>query len=144
MICFLAPRGILGGECRQLKSTPARADRRLHAGNGLRFVVLDANQYRVGGQDMGENVCTLNQLVGPTLHQRIVGRDVGLTFGTVNQQRLNGRVGPGLSFTAVGKPAPPNPAIPASRIARPALLGRDLASRHPFKGKPADLHRRSG
>ena len=52
---------------------------------------------------MRQNLRSLNQFVCLTLHQRVVGRDIGFTLGAVDQERLDRSRGPGIEFYCSGK-----------------------------------------
>ena len=66
----------------------ARQHRAQH-GDGLRLVVFNADQHLFRLQNMGEDADTFDDLRGAVLHQAIVRGDVRLTFGGVDNQRLD-------------------------------------------------------
>ena len=52
---------------------------------------------------MRQDLSSLDQLVCLTLHQRVIGGDVGLALGAVDQQRLNRSCRPRTQFYCGGK-----------------------------------------
>ena len=92
---FFATRGVLGREADNFDRRISRIHRSLYVGNGLGLVVLDPDQDRIGAQNVREDCGSFNQLIGITLHQGVVGGDVGFALRTVDQEKLDGPLGPG-------------------------------------------------
>ena len=72
-------------------------------GDGVRFVVFDADEDRLRRNDLRQNLGALNEFFCLTLHQCVIGGDVGFTFGAVDQQRLNRSRRPRTQFYSGGK-----------------------------------------
>ena len=84
---LLATGGVLGGEDFQVVAAPAEG--RAHGGDGRGFVVFDADQHRVRLKQLHQDVDAADQRVGLFAHQQIVGADVRLALGAVDDQGVN-------------------------------------------------------
>ena len=69
--------------------TVAACQHRTHHRNGLRFIVLNANQHLLRLQDVRQDLNTFNNLRRAVLHQAIVCGDVRFAFCGVNDQCIN-------------------------------------------------------
>ena len=85
---FCPARRVLGRNDAQADIV-ATGEHRAQHGNGLRFVILNANQHFTGLQHMGEDTDPLHDLRGAVLHQAVIGGDIGFAFGGVDNQGLN-------------------------------------------------------
>ena len=63
--------------------------RAVKGGNGLRFVVFNANHAAFGANNMQQNLCALNDFSRAFAHQHVIGGDVRLTLGAVQNQGVN-------------------------------------------------------
>ena len=57
-----------------------------HHRNCLGFVILNADQHLLRLQNVGEDAHAVDDLRGAVLHQAIVGGDIGLALGGINNQ----------------------------------------------------------
>ena len=84
---LFATRGVLGRKHLDQESSVA------HGGadgfDRLRFVVLDADQHLLRLDQVNKYLDPRDKLVCLLAHQPIVGRDIGLTFGAVDDQCTN-------------------------------------------------------
>ncbi|MCY1398729.1 hypothetical protein D9M71_137660 [compost metagenome] len=83
----LAAGGVLGRNRPQLERP--LADGGLHRGDGFRLVVLDADQHLFRLQDVDEHLDAGDQFGGAFAHQHVVGADVGLALGAVDDQGVD-------------------------------------------------------
>ena len=58
-------------------------------GNGLRFVIFNTNQHVARLQDVREDTDTFHYLCSTVLHQTVIGGDIWLALGGIDDQRLN-------------------------------------------------------
>ncbi len=84
---LLAAGGVLGRK--DLEHEGALPDGGAHRGDGLGFVVLDADQHVLRLDQVREDFDTRHQFGGFLAHQQIVGGDVRLALGTVDDQRAD-------------------------------------------------------
>ncbi len=60
-----------------------------HHRNGLRLIVFDANQHFFRLKDVHQNADTVDDLGRAILHQAVVGGDIRLTLGGVDDKRVD-------------------------------------------------------
>ena len=94
---LLTARGVFGREDHDLHAV-ARANGLAHRCDGLWLVVLNADQHLLWVQNMLKYLDTRNDLLGVVTHGTVVGRDVRLTLGAINDQRMNFLLGARLEF----------------------------------------------
>ncbi len=58
-------------------------------GNGLRLVVLDTDHDLSRGDQVDEDVDAADQGAGALAHQQVIGSDVGLALGAIDDQRAD-------------------------------------------------------
>ena len=58
--------------------------------NRLRLIVFDTNHAALGADNLQQNLGASNDLVGAFAHQHVIGGDVWLALGTVENQRVDG------------------------------------------------------
>ncbi len=84
---LFAAGGVLGRK--DLEHEGALTDGRAHRGDGFGLVVLDADQHVLRLDQVREDLDTCYQLGGFFTHQQIVGGDVRLALGAVDDQRAD-------------------------------------------------------
>ncbi len=84
---LFAAGGVLGRK--DLEHEGALTDGRAHRGDGFGLVVLDADQHVLRLDQVREDFDTRHQFGGFLAHQQIVGGDVRLALGTVDDQRAD-------------------------------------------------------
>ena len=111
---FLAAGRVFGGKLHDLDSRALRRGAQGRQASGL----LSSTPIRVSCRvdQVLQYSGALDNLLGAFAHQDVIGGDIGLTLGAVDDQCFNVGAGFTDSLTALGKPAPPMPAIPALRI----------------------------
>ena len=85
---FCAARRVLGRDNAQANIVTARQHGAQHR-NGLRFIVFDTNQHFPRLKNVRQDADAFHHLSGAILHQTIVGGDIGLALGGVDNQRLD-------------------------------------------------------
>ncbi len=108
---FLAAAGIEGGDGADLGGVPdvAFRHRQLHGRDGLRFVVLDADQAFPHAQQVHDDACPPDDVTGALPHQHVVAGDVGLALGAVQDEGPDRLERSGIELDAGGKGAAPQP-----------------------------------
>ncbi len=84
---LFATGGVLGGE--DLEHIGALANGGAHGGDGFGLVVLDADQHLLRLDQVFEYLDARHQLRRLLAHQQVIGGDIGLAFGAVDDQRAN-------------------------------------------------------
>ena len=85
---FCAARRVLGRDNAQANIVTARQHGAQHR-DGLRFIVFDTNQHFPRLQNVRQDADAFHHLSGAILHQTIVGGDIRLALGGVDNQRLD-------------------------------------------------------
>ncbi len=93
--------GIFGGDHADVQIALA-AQRLLQRGDRFRLVIFNADQHALGLQHPGEDTAAFQHLGGVVLHQAIVGGDIGLALGGVDNQGLYAAQ-PAAQFSAGGE-----------------------------------------
>ena len=84
---LLAARGVLGGKLYYLD--PATLGGSAQRSNALRFVIFHADEGFLRADNIAQDFCTLDDLVCALAHQDVIGGDIGLAFGAINNQCFN-------------------------------------------------------
>jgi len=79
-----------------------RHQRGIERFNRLRLIVFDTNHATFGADNLQQNLGAGDDLVGAFAHQHVIGGDVWLAFGTVENQRVDGAL-TGVQFHRSGK-----------------------------------------
>ncbi len=99
---FLATGRVFGGEGHDLDVGIAGGF--LQGGDGFGFIVLDTQQSFAGGGDQVlQHLSAGDDFVGALAHEDVVGGDIGLAFGAVDNQGIDGFVTLGVEFHRRGK-----------------------------------------
>ncbi|CCJ84367.1 hypothetical protein BN133_744 [Cronobacter dublinensis 582] len=85
---FRATRRVFGGDHAQADFV-LTMEHGAHHGNRLRLVVFDADQHFARLQNMREDAHAVDDLRGAVLHQAVIGGDIRLALGGVNDKRLD-------------------------------------------------------
>ncbi len=85
---FRAAGGVFGRDNAQHDVVRIRQHRPQHR-DSLRLVIFNTNQYLTRLKNMRKDPNALNDLRGAVLHQAIVGGDIRLALGGVNNQRFD-------------------------------------------------------
>ena len=98
---FFPAGGVFGGDDHHLHRPLAH--RFAHGGDGLRLVVLDADQYLIRLEDMHQHFDTRDDLRRPVAHGHVISGDIGLALGAVDDQRVDMMIRTRCQFYRGGK-----------------------------------------